>query len=188
MECGQKTCTYGSTDITEFLCRRRTCYIGILSGLWDIHTAIFTRWVLLFHPLIYALFFFWGGRSDLSLSATFHWPFSRDGQLIAIISYANDLSLVFSLILLLRSLPVGLLFHKLDPSSKLCCALSWISDFSLMFILPLHGYSGWRISVHMHYFHSHHSFMPCFTVHRHHFSLFFFFLFFLCFPFFLSFF
>ena len=32
------------------------------------------------------------GRSDLSLSATFHWPFSRDGQLVAIISYANDLS------------------------------------------------------------------------------------------------
>ena len=74
-------------------------------------------------------FFFGGGRSDLSLSATFHWPFSRDGQFVAIISFANDLSLVFSLILLLCSLPVGLLFHKLDPSSKLCCALSWIFDF-----------------------------------------------------------
>ena len=36
--------------------------------------------------------FFYFGRSDLSLSATFHWPFSRDGQLVAIISYANDLS------------------------------------------------------------------------------------------------
>ena len=119
------------------------------------------------------------GRSDLSLSATFHWPFSRDGQLVAIISYANDLSLVFSLILLLCSLLVGLLFYNLDPSSKLCGALSWIFDFSLMFILSLHGYSGWTISIHTHYFHSHHSFMPCLSVHRHHFSLFFFFSFFL---------
>ena len=48
---------------------------------------------------VYRFFFFFsgGGRSDLSLSATFHWPFSRDGQLVAIISYANDLSLSFSL-------------------------------------------------------------------------------------------
>ena len=131
------------------------------------HSILLAKLHDLFFPL---------GRSDLSLSAIFHWPFSRDGQLVAIISYANDLSLVFSLILLLCSLLVGLLFRNLDPSSKPCCALSWIFDFSLMFILPLHGYSGWTISVHMHYFHSHHSFMPCLTVHRHHFSLCFFFL------------
>ena len=39
-------------------------------------------------------------RSDLLLSAIFHWPFSRDGQLVAIISYANDLSLSLSFSLL----------------------------------------------------------------------------------------
>ena len=84
------------------------------------------------------MFVFLNGKSDLSLSATFHWPFSRDGQLVAIISYASDLSLAFSLILQVCNLLVGLLFHVLDPCNKFCCDLSWIFDFSLMFILPPH--------------------------------------------------
>ena len=44
-----------------------------------------------------SLFLFFHGRTDLSLSGTFHWLFSRVGQLVAIIFYASDLSLSFSL-------------------------------------------------------------------------------------------
>ena len=67
------------------------------------------------------IYILWGvgeGCHHLSLSATFHWPFSRDGQLVAIISYANDLPLVFSLILLLCSLLVAFSFISLILSAN----------------------------------------------------------------------
>ena len=56
---------------------------------------MFLLLLLLFFVCLLLLFFL-GGRSDLSLSATFHWPFSCDGHLVAIMPKISlSLSLSF---------------------------------------------------------------------------------------------
>ena len=113
------------------------------------------------------------GGNKISLTSTFHWPFSRDVQLIAIISYANDLSSAFSLICFLF---ISVVFFRFLSFMVLILPQNsaGLSLRSLMSSLPLHNHSRWTMPAHSQYSHSHHSFMQCLTVHRRYFFLFFF--------------